>query len=452
MEGKRLSVQAALKKYWPAFLVVVLIVGFLMSSNQKRILAVAIDGEVVGYAEKKEDVEAIIEGLLADAKSSFGEEVKIVQEIKYNKVKSNNEEVITPEQWKEILAEKLDFLGMAYQLSVEGKPVVWVKKQEDAELLIEKIKEITRERLEKDENVTVEEIEIKERIDGKSGLCSLQKIKSVDEAAEIMLNGGIELRKHLVEQGDSLWSIARKYNLTVEDLKKANSELKDDRLSIGQELNLELPAPYLTILTTERALVRKEIPYSTKEEKDANLWAGQKKVKQKGVPGLTELAMLIKRENGNIKEETILGQKVVREPTTEIVSRGTKSLPSRGGGTFIWPVQGSITSPYGSRGGRMHQGIDIGAKAGTPVKAAGSGVVTEAGWRNGYGYTVIINHGGGITTLYGHNSKLLVSAGDTVSKGQVIAYVGSTGSSTGPHLHFEVRSGGRAVNPLNYFN
>ncbi|WP_289002183.1 murein hydrolase activator EnvC [uncultured Megasphaera sp.] len=130
--------------------------------------------------------------------------------------------------------------------------------------------------------------------------------------------------------------------------------------------------------------------------------------------------------------------------------------PVSGTGALMWPVNGVITSPFGYRNhpifGRqiLHSGIDIGVDYGTPVHAADSGVVVEADWISGYGYAVVIDHGNGLSTLYGHNESLAVSAGQSVSKGQVIAYAGSTGNSTGPHVHFEVRSNGEPVDPMGY--
>lgn len=130
------------------------------------------------------------------------------------------------------------------------------------------------------------------------------------------------------------------------------------------------------------------------------------------------------------------------------------------GGTMCWPSQAStyISSPFGNRRHpilkvkKFHTGVDIGAAGGTNILAANSGVVISAGWNNGYGYMVMIDHGGGIVTLYAHSSKLLVSKGDVVSRGQVIALVGTTGMSTGNHLHFEVRVNGKYQNPLNYIS
>ena len=125
-------------------------------------------------------------------------------------------------------------------------------------------------------------------------------------------------------------------------------------------------------------------------------------------------------------------------------------------GTMTWPAEGEITSPFGWRvhpifgTQRLHTGIDIGADYGDAIRAADGGVVIHADWMGGYGNAVIIDHGNGISTLYAHNSQLLVDEGQTVAKGQTVARCGSTGYSTGPDLHFEVRQNGSPVNPLNY--
>ena len=120
--------------------------------------------------------------------------------------------------------------------------------------------------------------------------------------------------------------------------------------------------------------------------------------------------------------------------------------PSASG--FIWPVSGPVTSGFGWRWGRMHEGIDIGAGYGTPVVASASGTVIHAGWMGGYGNLVVIDHGGGLSTAYAHLSS--ISAGGSVAQGQVVGYIGCTGHCFGAHLHFEVRVNGGAVDPLGY--
>ncbi|MBP2640583.1 MAG: envC [Firmicutes bacterium] len=138
------------------------------------------------------------------------------------------------------------------------------------------------------------------------------------------------------------------------------------------------------------------------------------------------------------------------------IQSGGSSAAGIGSGRMMWPLSGPITSPFGWRihpifgTSRYHSGLDIGADYGDPVVAADSGVVIYADWMGGYGKAVIIDHGSGVSTLYGHNSDLVVGEGQRVNKGQVIARAGSTGYSTGPHVHFEVRLNGSPTNPLDY--
>ena len=137
-------------------------------------------------------------------------------------------------------------------------------------------------------------------------------------------------------------------------------------------------------------------------------------------------------------------------------AQGASSVvPSSGPGSpsasgFIWPVSGAVVSGFGMRWGRMHEGVDITASSGTPIWAAASGTVIHAGWLGGYGNLVVVDHGGGLSTAYAHASAILVGVGQDVSQGETVALVGSTGNSSGPHLHFEVRVNGTAVDPLLY--
>lgn len=140
---------------------------------------------------------------------------------------------------------------------------------------------------------------------------------------------------------------------------------------------------------------------------------------------------------------------------SQMSSAGYSGAPAGAGG-MIWPISGPITSEFGWRThpifgtARFHSGLDIGGDYGMPIYAAAGGTVIYAGWISGYGNAVIIDHGGGITTLYGHNDSLNVSEGENVAQGQVIAMCGSTGNSTGPHCHFEVRENGEPVSPYGY--
>ena len=166
---------------------------------------------------------------------------------------------------------------------------------------------------------------------------------------------------------------------------------------------------------------------------------------------------LIARSNAvkDLIQERIRQAEAARQAQQE-ESGGSDDNYVQGTGQLSWPCSGVITSPYGYRThpifGRTiyHSGMDIGVDYGTPIHAADSGTVIYSGWISGYGNAVIIDHGGGMQTLYGHNQSLNVSEGQSVSKGDVIAFAGSTGNSTGPHCHFEVEINGQAVDPMGY--
>ena len=139
---------------------------------------------------------------------------------------------------------------------------------------------------------------------------------------------------------------------------------------------------------------------------------------------------------------------LIRSRERTVVDPGPDGRVSGAG--LVWPVRGTVTSGFGQRWGRLHAGIDIGARTGVPIRSSKAGEVIFAGSMSGYGNCVIINHGGGLTTLYAHQSRIGTSDGATVGQGEVIGYVGSTGHSTGPHLHFETRVSGSPQNPMRF--
>ena len=160
-----------------------------------------------------------------------------------------------------------------------------------------------------------------------------------------------------------------------------------------------------------------------------------------------------------VEREHLAEMEALQQVSAELAAKiqAAQAAAGTGGGSpsaagFIWPVLGAVTSPFGWRWGRMHEGIDIAAGSGTPIRAAAAGTVIYAGWLGGYGNLTVIDHGGGIATAHGHQSSLAAGTGAYVAQGQVIGYVGSTGHSTGPHLHFEVRLNGVPQDPLGYLS
>jgi murein DD-endopeptidase MepM/ murein hydrolase activator NlpD len=245
-------------------------------------------------------------------------------------------------------------------------------------------------------------------------------------ATDPRLAGAARLRilTHTVAEGETLGAIAARYRSDPATLEGLNPGLTPNRLR---------PAEKIKVMTGRGAL------YTLREGETLALvarrfWVGEEKI----------LAA-----NGLLDRDAI-------KPGQQIILPGIKPrrrddwLASRGLGPlyFTWPTRGWLSSRFGIRWGRMHEGIDIATSWGSEVRASAPGKVEFAGWRAGYGRLVILDHGRGIHTWYAHHSRLLVRPGQFVERGDLIALSGSSGSSTGPHVHFEVRVNARPQNPL----
>lgn len=193
------------------------------------------------------------------------------------------------------------------------------------------------------------------------------------------------------------------------------------------------------------------IPFETVTTEDDTIYEGETQTETEGADGIKSVSATVTAVNGVETDRQITSEQTTAEPVTAVIRTGTRHIPTGiGSGEFIFPTSGTISSHFGTRWNRMHNGLDIAGSTGTPIKAADEGVVSYSGVMNGYGNIIIINHKNGYKTYYGHCSELYANEGDIVSKGDVIAAIGSTGNSTGPHLHFEIRVDDTPVNPENY--
>ncbi len=282
------------------------------------------------------------------------------------------------------------------------------------------------------------------------------EIKDVNVAKELITKENEKEKKYVVQKNDFPEVIAEKNDMPTEKLFELNPGLKERQKSIqiGEELTVMVPEPELSVSTKEIITYDEAVEFTTKYEKNPEKYVGNEKVKSPGELGVKRISAKIKTVNGVEVSREIVGEEIIKEPKPEVVLRGSKPLPSRGAtGKFVCPLDSYvITSKFGPRWRRFHKGIDLGAPMGTPVYAADGGVVIWAAYKRSYGNLVIIDHGDGILTKYAHNSELLVKAGQYVSQYEVISKVGNTGRSTGPHLHFEIRLDGDAVDPQRFID
>ena len=262
---------------------------------------------------------------------------------------------------------------------------------------------------------------------------------------------------YTVKAGDTATSIAAANHMPLAELQKINRSL-GDAIHPGDLIQIRVAEPTLAVELTKTVTYEQTLPFTTVTQKDDSQYSDYTKVLVQGTNGKQKCVDTVHTVNGvETKRETV-SRTVLVQPVNQVVLTGTKKRPVNvkgvPSGKFLWPVPSihSITSPFGSRWGKFHKGIDISGSGayGSTIVASDGGVVTLAGWNDGYGKCVVINHRNGRETLYGHCSTLLVTDGEAVSRGQPIAKIGSTGNSTGSHLHFEIIVNGSNVNPKNY--
>lgn len=282
------------------------------------------------------------------------------------------------------------------------------------------------------------------------------ELSTVEEAVNLVTKEQETQVIYKVVSGDTLSQICLTNNIPMDDLIAINDALEDENtmIRVGQELVITVPEPDLSIIWQEEQVYTEDYEAEVQYIPNDNWYTTQKETLQEPSAGRRKVAAIVEYKNGQEISREILKEEVYAEAVPKIVERGTKIPP-----TYVKPISGGrLSSGFGARSAPTkgastnHQGVDWAVPIGTTVVASNAGTVSYAGWASGYGYAVYINHADGRQTRYGHLSKVLVKTGQSVAQGEKIALSGNTGRSTGPHLHFEIRINGTAVNPLKYLN
>ena len=314
-----------------------------------------------------------------------------------------------------------------------------------------------------DKNDPAQRAEFVQAVETVDGLFPTVSVVSKDAMAQKLTSEAVVKKTYTVQPGDTLSTIAVRNNMTTTELRAMNpAYAKTDMVRIGDELVVQKPQAFLQVKVVKTIEYTEKIDYKTVYTNNTKQLITWSVVKTKGQEGSQDIVAEVTYIDGVETSRAIVSKTVTKEPVTKVVERGTQPVYVSGSqvvqgdgvskGTMSWPVPICSNMSRGWR--RGHYALDICNGPVTvrnkPACAADGGTVVYAGWNGAYGYYVKIQHANGLSTAYAHLNALKVVKGQSVSRNQVIGLIGSTGQSTGPHLHFEVLRNGVRVNPLNY--
>ena len=417
-------------------------------STYTRAYAMNVNGQEVGVLSSPDEKEAIVSNIESRASDILGEKFDYDADISITPVYVVPDELSDAAQIEEALFEDVGALVTAYGIRVDGQELGYAPTKDDLYQLLDEVAQpyLTADtiRYEFVEDVEVYPIELpaNTQYDVESIRTTLHELR-------------VEQSTYVVKKGDTFNAIAYSLDMWPNELSVLNPDVIVDKLWVDQELVIQQPVPFLSVENTTDETYEQEIPSPVEYIETADLYVGDTKVKEQGEDGWERVSAHVTYVNGVEQGREILTTETLKEPTTTYAYTGTTPRPvTASNGYFIWPVRGTITSNFGGRNlwGRydFHLGLDIACRTGTAIKAADGGTVIKSGWSGSYGKLVAIRHDNGYVTYYAHNSELLVSVGQKVYQGQIIARSGATGNVSGPHCHFEVRINGTSVNPRNY--
>lgn len=349
------------------------------------------------------------------------------------------------------MEESVNAPVLAYALKIDGKTAAILASDDEIRNVLSSMKKCAVEDHVEAKAQFVEKIEIFE------GMYNANDIIDSDRLSELLNKSSKVMLIHTVDKGDTRDSISKYYGITVQELIKLNPNIKNKKLKNGDKLKIVIEKKPISIKFTVTETKTQTIKFNKETVEDNILSTSYKKVTTEGKNGEKEVTAKITYVDGREAIKDVIDENIITEAVNEITTVGTNDNPGASLGRFCWPLPeySIITSKFGPRWGTNHNGIDISGSGvyGADIVAADGGEVILAQEDNsGYGKHIIIDHGNGYQTQYAHCSELFVSAGDKVNCGQRIAAVGSTGNSTGPHLHFEIIKNNEKTDPLIYLD
>lgn len=438
-----------------SIIAVALLVFLIWGLFHKNAQAVLIDGEqIAAIKDMNTTTSEFNELLTAKLKDKTGNNVQINETVALTPIHTSRKNITNNTDYVlTTVCNSLTYKREASAITVNGNELAVLANQNEAQGLLDQILALYQP--EEGSNAAVSFVD---DVQITSKFVEDDEIMSTVKAYDILSANTTQEQTYTVQSGDSFSGIASKAEMSETRLLELNPSITADTkhmLKIGQELVIETPVPVLSIKTTETVTRTEPIEIPVETVNNNNEYKTYRKVISPGSEGSKEVTEQVVMVNGYETERTVVSEKVLTEAVPQKVEIGTlQTPPKRAIGNYIYPVSGArFSSGFGYRGGENHSGIDLCASAGTSVYASDGGKIVNAGDRgDGYGNLVIIDHGNGFQTYYAHNSQVLVTVGQDVAQGEAIAKVGSTGNSSGNHVHFEVRKNGTPVNPIDYLS
>jgi murein DD-endopeptidase MepM/ murein hydrolase activator NlpD len=419
--------------------------------SPRSVYEVSINGQSVGYVGSLKEYKEILSEIHSSAEEQWGCELVMSDEVHATQVKMWSPNP-SPDLVKATIQEVATYKTSGWAIMINGETAAFVESEA---LAWELIDEVTKHFVKESSNRTLVSVSIQEEITVSRQPIEPELLLDRGTVLALLLSGQEEISTYVVQRGETLSGIARSYNTSVSHLRTANPNLKNDTIQIGQVLNLQTSSALLHVKTVEELKVTETIARSVQYQANPDMTVRNDKVLQAGSDGSKQVTYKLSSINGTEIEQIKLSTSVIRQSQTKVVLTGIGQWPALPTGMFRFPLNtGRVSSPFGVlRRGGAHRGVDIATSRGTPIYAAADGTVRTRAFSSSYGYYVVIDHANGYSTLYAHASSIdkSVKVGQKVVRGQVIAYVGSTGVSTGPHLHWEVTKNGQLLNPLNFF-
>ncbi len=417
--------------------------------NQVTVYQYAYNGRVLGYVKSQEAVTEVLEVASENIKANNTDvdvSFKANDNITFQLVTAEDKSVDSSDEVVNKLAYMTDIEVDAYGIYEEGVLLTIVESEAAANGAIDGVKAA---RSQPDDGMRLISADFNKAITIEPITALLTSIQSEHEAYDTLYEGGELDIWHVVAEGETKNSLCKSFGVEEESIKDSSGSATAEKVEPGDKVCIKKTVQPLEVKVVEKGTMAEILPYNKIVEKTSSMYKGMTEVKQQGQEGKQIITGKITKINDTIVKRNLKKTELISEPVDEITLEGTADIPkTRATGSYSMPIRGfTYTSGFGARWGRMHTGVDLAAPVGTSIYAADGGVVTRSSYYGGYGYCIDIDHENGEVTRYAHCSKLLVSVGERVYKGQEIALCGNTGNSTGPHLHFEIIVNGTQIDP-----